>query len=168
MNEELKHPQETGGTEFERQDLNAKGIFWFLVGLAIFLVVVGVVLNGMYGFLSHYNAEHQPAQNPLVAPQAGETRDVSPLDAKKFPEPRLETAETNELRSVREQEENILNSYGWVDQKAGVARIPIDRAMQLIVQQGLPTRPQNGTTPLVTKPAGVADVVKERGRLKAK
>ena len=45
------------------------------------------------------------------------------------------------------QEEQTLNSYGWVDQQAGVVRIPIDRAMDLLAQRGLPTRPQAGVAP---------------------
>ncbi len=40
-----------------------------------------------------------------------------------------------------------MHSYGWVDQPAGVVRIPIDRAMELLAQRGLPTRPQAGTVP---------------------
>ena len=165
MTEELRHHQQTEGTEFERQDLSAKGILWFLVGLAIFLALVAVVLNGMYGFLDRYNAQHQSPQNPLVAPRA-QTRDVSTSDADKFPQPRLENAETTELNGVRRQEEEVLNSYGWVDEKAGIARIPIGRAMQLVAQQGLPTRQQNGAPPAPVKTTGIADVVKERGRLK--
>jgi hypothetical protein len=45
------------------------------------------------------------------------------------------------------QEVQRLNSYGWVDQQAGIARIPIDRAMALLAQRGLPTRPQAGVAP---------------------
>ncbi|PYX87325.1 MAG: hypothetical protein DMG68_12200 [Acidobacteria bacterium] len=43
----------------------------------------------------------------------------------------------------RLKEEEILNSYGWVDPKAGVAHIPIEKAMELLAQRGLPTSPQN-------------------------
>jgi hypothetical protein len=41
------------------------------------------------------------------------------------------------------KQEDELNSYGWVDQSAGVAHIPIDRAMDLIVEHGLPVLPQS-------------------------
>jgi hypothetical protein len=76
-----------------------------------------------------------------------DTRIVSPGDITKLPQPRLEGDERREINDFREQEEQTLNSYGWVDQKAGVVRIPIDRAMQLMAQRGLPTRPQSGTAP---------------------
>ncbi len=49
-----------------------------------------------------------------------------------------------EINDFRMQEEKTLNSYGWVDQQAGVMHIPIDRAMQLLAQRGLPTRAQAG------------------------
>ena len=65
----------------------------------------------------------------------------------KFPQPRLETNEPMEINDFRVQEEKTLNSYGWVDQQAGVVRIPIARAMELLVQRGLPTRPQAGRLP---------------------
>jgi hypothetical protein len=45
---------------------------------------------------------------------------------------------------LRRHEDEILNSYGWVDQKAGVVRIPIDKAMDLLVQKGLPTKSGEG------------------------
>ena len=31
----------------------------------------------------------------------------------------------------------MLHSYGWVDQQAGIVRIPIDRAMTLLTERGL-------------------------------
>jgi hypothetical protein len=57
----------------------------------------------------------------------------------------LESDERQEINDFRMQEEQTLNSYGWVDHSAGVVHIPIDRAMQLLAQRGLPTRPQAGT-----------------------
>lgn len=132
---------------FEQKDLSAGGIISFLIGLALFGVLVYFVLKGMYFVLDRYQAQHQPPQNPLVVERKTETRDVTPQDTEKFPQPRLETSERTELNSFRRQEENTLKTYGWVDEKAGVVRIPIDRAMQLIVQRGLPVRGQTPATP---------------------
>jgi hypothetical protein len=74
--------------------------------------------------------------------------------------PRLETNERLEIKDFRTQEEQTLNSYGWVDQPNGVVRIPIERAMQLLAQRGLPTRPQIGAVP--TSPVNVAKAAAER------
>lgn len=55
-----------------------------------------------------------------------------------FPAPKLETRTGANLEQVRKQEEARLDSYGWVDRNAGVAHIPIDRAMEIILARGLP------------------------------
>jgi hypothetical protein len=88
-----------------------------------------------------------PQQSPLVQQVDTNTRIVSPDEIKKFPEPRLERNERIEINDFRLKEEQTLNSYGWVDEKSGVVRIPIDRAMQLLAQRGLPTTPKAGTIP---------------------
>ena len=43
-----------------------------------------------------------------------------------------------DLQAVRAQEDRILTTYGWVDKSRGVVRIPIDEAMRLVAEQGLP------------------------------
>jgi hypothetical protein len=133
--------------DFEREDLGAKPILIFLLSLIIGCILVAIVLKGLYSVLDRYESHHQAAQSPLVQPTTTDTRNVEPGDIKKFPQPRLESDETTEINDFRMQEEETLNSYGWVDQQAGVARIPIDRAMALLAQRGLPTRPQAGVTP---------------------
>jgi hypothetical protein len=133
--------------EFEREDLGARPILIFLLALTIACVLVALVLKGMYRYLDAYENRHQPAQNLLAPQTTTDTRTVEPGDLARFPQPRLETSETMEINNFRMQEEQTLNSYGWVDQQAGVVRIPIDRAMELVAQRGLPTRPQAGVAP---------------------
>src|SRR2546422_915423 len=66
------------------------------------------------------------------------------------PEPRLQGAPGHEnspaidIEKFRAQETQSLNSYGWVDSKAGVVRIPIEDAKKLLLQRGLPVREQAG------------------------
>ena len=110
-------------------------------------LLVALLLKGMYSYLDARENRHQPALNPLVKQSTADTRRVAPDDIAKFPEPHLETDEPREISNFRMHEEQALHSYGWVDQSAGVVRIPIDRAMELLAQRGLPTRPQAGTVP---------------------
>jgi hypothetical protein len=133
--------------DFEREDLAPKPILLFLAVLAVGCMLVYFMLRGMYSYLDSYENRHQPVQSPLAEPAAVDTRTVSPNDIDKFPQPRLESDERREINGFREQEEQTLNTYGWVDQKGGVVRIPIERAMQLTAQRGLPTRPQTGSAP---------------------
>ena len=55
------------------------------------------------------------------------------------PEPRLQTAPFDDAKAMRAEEENQLRSYGWVDRKAGVVRLPIERAIDLVAERGLPS-----------------------------
>jgi len=55
------------------------------------------------------------------------------------PEPRIEVAPYEQYQRLKVQEDHILNSYAWVDQKAGVVRVPIDRAIDMLATKGLPT-----------------------------
>ena len=55
--------------------------------------------------------------------------------------PRLQTLPTLDLRGLRSNEAQVLDSYAWEDKPRGVVRIPIARAMELIAERGLPERP---------------------------
>jgi len=172
MNEELKHGQNDPELEYEHQDMSPSSVYAFLTGLAIAGILIYFVLWGLYRFLDHYERTHQPAQNPLVQTEA-DTRNVAPQAIQKFPQPRLEKNERVEINNFRLKEEQTLNSYGWVDQKAGVIRIPIDRAMALIAQQGLPTTPKVGQVPpsevnVVNQAAQRADVSNLQNQQKKK
>ena len=60
------------------------------------------------------------------------------------PLPRLQPDPVGDLYDLRRQEDQILEGYAWVDEGAGKVRIPVARAMQLLVQRGLP----NATGPV--------------------
>ena len=137
MTDELKHSHTQ--TDFEQEDLGARPIIMFLVWLAVALVVLGLGLKGAYVLMDRYSEAHQPEVSPLKPAVQG-TREAGKADLVKFPEPRLEENERTELKDFRLKEEEQLHSYGWVDEKAGTAHIPIERAMQLVAQRGLPVR----------------------------
>src|SRR2546429_466170 len=147
MSDELNLNQEHDEVAYEREDLSPRGIFAFLIVLALVGVLVHFAVKAMYGYLDAYQKQHQPTLNPLVSQTETDSRKVSNADIARFPQPRLETNERLEINDLRLQEEKTLNSYGWIDQQAGVARIPIERAMELLAQRGLPTRPQAGAVP---------------------
>jgi hypothetical protein len=45
-----------------------------------------------------------------------------------------------DLDQVRGTQEEMLNSYGWVDKASGTVHVPIDRAMDLLIERKLPVR----------------------------
>ncbi len=144
MSDETKHENASGHGGFEHQDLQPSGILYFLLGLAIFLLLCILGIRGVYAFLDHREKALQPPMNPLVTNVPTDTRHIAPgYPQSVFPNPKLEEDERGQLNGIVLQEENTLYSYGWIDEKAGTVRIPIERAMDLIAQRGLPVRPQS-------------------------
>ncbi|MGA2359045.1 MAG: hypothetical protein ABSF66_08605 [Terriglobales bacterium] len=152
MSDEMMNPGQSNQghsgheTDFEREDLGTRGIFAFMIGLAIVGVVTYFIIVGMYSFLDKYERSQMATASPLVTSKGAMSRVVTQADMDKaFKDngaPLLETNERGQFGDFLINQENRLNSYGWVDEKAGVAHIPIERAMDLIVKQGLPVCPQ--------------------------
>jgi len=164
------HPVKTNGhTDFERRDIGIAGVIYFMAGLAAAAILIHFVIAGLYRYLENRSEAHQGAVSPLVTNPVRDTRTLPPqfkTDAegtdyekyleKNFPAPQLEIDERTQLNKVRVYEENTLNTYDYVDKNAGSVRIPIDRAMDLLVQRGLPTRTQSGESPAVATAKGTA------------
>lgn len=144
MTEELtNHPQGLDHNDFEREDLSPLGVMYFLLGLAVVVIAIYLIVTGMYNFLDRYERTHsQGAVSPMV-PAKPDTRVINPEDPLAFPQPRLETEERTQFTGYIQKQDQTLLTYGWIDKENGTARIPIDRAMDLIVQRGLPVRQEN-------------------------
>ncbi len=153
MSHEPHSAHSKGHGDYERQDIGVTGIVYFLIGLAVSLILVYFAVNGLYSFLNHRFEADQPAMSPLVTNVPTDTRNLPPeykTDSestdyeryleKNFPAPQLETNERTQLNKIRLGEENTLSTYDYIDRNAGTVRIPIDRAMELLAQRGLPVR----------------------------
>ena len=161
MSEEMKHgysnPDHSGGEAgFEREDLGSRGVFAFMIGLAVVGVVIYFIISSMYSFLDQYERSQMATASPLVTSKGAMSRVVTQdyMD-QRFKEngaPMLETNERGQFRDFLLNQEDQLNSYGWVDEKAGVAHIPIERAMELTIQRGLPVYAQGSANPGKTEP----------------
>jgi hypothetical protein len=147
MSNETKPENPNGHASFERQDLQPSGILYFLLSLLVVTGICLVGLGGFYTYLDRRDKALQPPVNPLATNVPTDTRHIAPgYPQTAFPNPRLEEDERGQLNGILLQEEKTLYSYGWVDEKAGTVRIPIERAMDLIVQRGLPVRPQGAAS----------------------
>ena len=125
--------------ETEASDVNVRGIVGFGAGLVICTILVCLVLYGVFNLLVNAYTSPPVTQTAMVGTR--EPQDPSAALAKStFPEPRLQTDYFSDLAKVREQWNQRLNSYGWLDQNAGKVHIPIERAMELTLQRGLPAR----------------------------
>lgn len=134
---------------YESRDLNARAVFGFFLALAIGGVLVIVLLWGVYKRLAGSYALPHPTTTP-IATTGRELRGVGGDPAATFPQPRLQPDPAADLNKFRVREEELLNSYGWVNKAAGKVHIPIDRAIDILAKTGLPTQP--GAQPLQPRP----------------
>lgn len=152
-----------GHANFERRDIGIGGVLYFLLGLAIFGLITHFLMTGLFAYLQKRTDAEQAPVSPLATNAPADTRHlpssytggdgyVKYLNSN-FPAPQLEVDERNQLDKIRLNEEQTLSTYGYIDQKAGTVRIPIERAMDLIAQRGLPVRGQN-TTEAPSAPKG--------------
>jgi hypothetical protein len=114
----------------ERRDIDVRLIGLGAFGLAVILAGGLALMAWLFNILDARPEE----QGRRGAPQAATP--PRPLA------PRLQTAPRQEMQEMLRADQARLQSYGWVDRAAGLARIPIERAMELLVVQGLPSWPE--------------------------
>ena len=112
----------------EGRDADIRPIVLTGIGLALTVVVVGFIVYGTFQYLAaHPATTTQP--NPMTV-----------FDSQIPPAPRIEEHPAIEIQQLHAQEDQTLSTYGWMDKSKGVVRIPLDRAMELQMQRGFPTR----------------------------
>jgi hypothetical protein len=145
MPDEQLNQHSTGQDGFEREDMSPAGVMYFMVGLAIVAVLIHFIVTAMYRYLDSYDQTHQAPMNPMAVKTGVDPRTMTFHEAegqmqKTFPAPVLEDNERQQFGALVEKQDEVLASYDWVDQKNGVVRIPIDKAMDLLAERGLPVR----------------------------
>jgi hypothetical protein len=121
---------------YERTDAHARPIARFLLWLAVLTVLTHVGIAFMFTVMSGNRVAEVEPRYPLAAATVGEV-----------PEPqgwRLQTEPEVDMQRFRANENARLESYGWVDEEAGIVRMPIDEAMRLTLERGLPARADGG------------------------
>ncbi len=146
MSNQIHPANPTGNGGYERRDIGVAPVLYFMLGLMVAGVFIYFLVDGIYSYLEKRSEAQQTPVSPLVTSAPADTRKLS-TDYKdylkqSFPAPQLEIDERGQLDKIRIDEAQTLSSYDWIDQKAGTVRIPIDRAMDLIAQRGLPVHAQ--------------------------
>src|SRR5437763_14433207 len=125
----------TDNHDHERKDVDVRALF--IVAYLLLLSCVAIFIVGT--LMMHYFKVHEPG---VTAGQAN----IPVTRAREFPQPRLLIKPGASLAELRAAEDSDLNSYGWVDRTAGIARIPIDRGMQFLLERGMPDLAQGQYT----------------------
>jgi hypothetical protein len=168
----VAHPMPQRDSEnpgYETQDVSVGGIITFLAGLSGFVIIffffcfaMGKTIN--YGLAKYdgpqdkwhsdgmkMGAPDSAKREDLTSNATMEQRELQQM-TQTFPTPRLETDDGNQdLADLHSREDLLLENYSSSgDLPAGTIRIPIDQAMKLVVERGLPKATSTaGTTTLM-------------------
>jgi hypothetical protein len=125
------------GSTYEHTDADAGAIVRFgawLIGIAI---ITHIALAVVFAGAISWSRETAEPRYPLASGQ----------QAPKPPAPVLQQYPDRDMTAFRRADRGNLESYGWVDQATGRVHIPIEEAIRLTLERGLPARePQGGAT----------------------
>ena len=130
-------PPPDGGRPIGHETTDASPLALGLFALALSLMVALVLpfLNWLFWRYEGEAKRADPPQSPLTVVELP-------------PPPRLEVDPGADLARLRRTEGRTLSSYGWIDRQQGLARLPIERAIELLAQRGLPEpKPKNPEPP---------------------
>jgi|PlaIllAssembly_1097288.scaffolds.fasta_scaffold573133_2 hypothetical protein len=129
-----KHDVNGHGPQGGYEKTDAQAGPTYRAGLTILgaMFLTALVLVPMYRFLGRREAREQRPAASVLRPDA-----AAPSAA--FP--KLVTSEPAALAEFRAQEDAFLAGWGWVEKDKGIARMPIDAAMKIVAERGLPTFP---------------------------
>jgi hypothetical protein len=118
------------GAGYEHTDAHTWIIVKFLAWLLVSAILIHAGLGVLYQLMIDRAVEVGEQRYPLAQGQ----------EQRLPPAPRLQQFPHNDLYQFRTGEEQLLHNYGWMNRDAGVVHIPIDEAMRVLVQRGLPAR----------------------------
>jgi hypothetical protein len=146
---------------FEQSDVKVKGILVFITALAIFVVVTAILCYGIGKVINARMDKEDGPNNKWT--RTADIRQLGNLPSnpemqnkvaeltQQFPTPRLQLDDGNQdVADLHAREDILLDNYTWVDAAHSKVRVPIDRAMELIAQRGLPVAPAVQAAPLMT------------------
>jgi hypothetical protein len=127
---EHDHPGDNAQVSFERGDVDIVQITGFGIGLLVAFMASVVAMWALF----EYFAAREDKRNPPNPPAMMAEKQMLP------PAPRLQPEPIKELKELHDNEDMLLNSYYWVDSAKGIVHIPIDQAIDMVAQKGLPVK----------------------------
>ena len=125
--EQTPHHRPAGHEREIDRDIDLGGVAKTVLGLLVGTVIAMLAMWWMFEAL----LAGERARDPEPPPIAEARQPTLP------PGPRLQASPEVDLQRFRARENAMLSSYGWKDEAAGVVRIPVDRAMDVVAEEGL-------------------------------
>jgi hypothetical protein len=158
MHDDSSHPPVSAEALTRRHESRNPTLRWVLVTAGVVALMV-VVSLGVVWTLMDWLSQSRPSGD--IANRLGIITAPSEAPLRRFPAPQLQLIPHEELVALQIREQRELSTYGWLDRTAGVIRIPIEQAMELVAQRGLPTRATNGS-PRADR--STLDLIRERSQ----
>jgi hypothetical protein len=114
-----------GGEGHERRDVNIGAVVKWGIGIMLLTAFAMVAVWPLLRFFEAREARESAPASPLA-------KEYGPVEP---PAPRLQIDPKADIAKLRDTEQKVLESYGWVDRAQGTVRIPIDRAMTLLAER---------------------------------
>ena len=138
---DIKHAAPEGAqAPTEGDGISYKALAWSMVILAIVTLACYGIVVGFFKFMESRAVAGDTPRAPLAAAPSQPAIQEGQVVGGPAPGPSLLVREPMNLQKFRDEEEHLLNSYGWVDRNTGLVRLPIDRAKALLLERGLPVR----------------------------
>ena len=119
----------------ETKDVDPAGVLWLALAVAMVVGAAQVALLVFQDYMQRSATAKDPPRSPVA--------DVRQSP----PEPRLQQHPARDYQKYLRQQQDVLNSYGWIDKQQKISRIPIDRAMNLLLERGIQTPAPAGEAP---------------------
>lgn len=121
-----RNPHELATFGHEPVETDVRAVWRTGAVIAAVVIATYLLILGMMKWFLH--AEGSPAANAAAITE-------------------INWPQQNPLQQLRGTEQKLLDNYGWIDREAGIARIPVDRAIEIISQNGLPLALQGSSAP---------------------
>ncbi len=125
---------------YEKSDAHVRPLYQFLFWISVITILTAVIamviLRGLESWRDKASTRPTMAEVP---------------EAQQPPAPRLQIQEPKDLATFRKEQAEILSTYGVVDREKGIYRIPIEEAMRLTLERGLPTAGDAAAPPAPAK-----------------
>jgi len=132
---DLEYGPNPPGAQYEHTDIDPSVGYKFALWLTVAMFISFGIVYGTFWFFE--GRERSAAERGMKYPLAvGRTQEP--------PAPNLQTQPFKDVFKLREAEAMKIGAYGWVDKDGGVTHIPIDRAMDVMIERGFPTRAEGG------------------------
>jgi hypothetical protein len=114
--------------DYERKDVDTESVLHVGAIVAVVTILSSVLVLFLFNFMVDQARKADPPNPPLARHEQG----------RQPPEPRLQEMPFKDIAELRASERQLLDNSGWVDQKAGIAHIPVADAMKIVAEKGLP------------------------------